>query len=123
MDQFQNNQIHAPKRHFLQLMVQRVLGNSGGRSIHETISGINAALGAFKNYAKEWDKLHGILPEKSVATRQQIPKVNQQQSMPLPQAPQRMPLVDQQQSMPLPQTPKRMPADQEPTSFGVGWGP
>lgn len=52
--------VHGHKKHLLHNLMQKILGNSQGKSIQETISGIKDALGAYKNYAKEWDNLHQL---------------------------------------------------------------
>ena len=48
------------KKTILQQLVRHVLQGGPGKSIHEVISNLKAALGAYKNYSKEWDNLHGI---------------------------------------------------------------
>lgn len=47
------------KRQLLQKMMENLL-NKPGRSVNELVNGVKAVIGAYKNYAKEWDTLNGI---------------------------------------------------------------
>lgn len=47
------------KRQLLQKMMENLL-NKPGRSVNELVNGVKAVIGAYKNYAKEWDNLSGI---------------------------------------------------------------
>lgn len=47
------------KRQLLQKMMENLL-NKPGRSVNELVNGVKAVIGAYKNYAKEWDSLSGI---------------------------------------------------------------
>lgn len=47
------------KRQLLQKLISNLL-NKPGRSMHEMINGVKDAIGAYKNYAKEWDSLSGM---------------------------------------------------------------
>ncbi len=49
------------KKALLQKLMDNLLGKPG-RSMHEIIDGVKQAMGAYKNYSKEWDTLHGVLP-------------------------------------------------------------
>lgn len=45
-------------------LLQRLMSNllsKPGRSMHEIINGVKDAIGAYKNYAKEWDNLSGAV--------------------------------------------------------------
>jgi hypothetical protein len=44
------------KRQLLQKLMSNLL-NKPGRSVHELMNGVKDAIGAYKNYAKEWDNL------------------------------------------------------------------
>lgn len=46
------------KKQLLQKLMSNLL-NKPGRSMHEIINGVKSAIGAYKNYAKEWDTLSG----------------------------------------------------------------
>ena len=46
------------KKQLLQKLMSNLL-NKPGRSMHEIINGVKSAIGAYKNYAKEWDTLNG----------------------------------------------------------------
>lgn len=74
------------KKTLLQQLIAAAMGSGAGRSIHETISNIKNAMGAYKNYAKEWDNLNGGGTEQP-----------SQQSAPKPQG---MPMGQTQGSMP-----------------------
>jgi hypothetical protein len=50
------------KKQLLQKLMSNLL-NKPGRSMHEMINGVKEAIGAYKNYAKEWDTLNGINPQ------------------------------------------------------------
>jgi len=45
------------KRQLLQKLMTNLL-NKPGRSVHELMNGVKDAIGAYKNYAKEWDNLN-----------------------------------------------------------------
>lgn len=47
------------KKQLLQKLMSNLL-NKPGRSMHELITGVKDAIGAYKNYAKEWDSLSGL---------------------------------------------------------------
>jgi hypothetical protein len=47
------------KRQLLQKMMENLL-NKPGRSVNELVNGVKSVIGAYKNYAKEWDNLSGI---------------------------------------------------------------
>jgi hypothetical protein len=47
------------KKALLQKLMSNLLSKPG-RSMHEIINGVKEAVGAYKNYAKEWDNLNGI---------------------------------------------------------------
>jgi hypothetical protein len=47
------------KRQLLQKMMENLL-NKPGRSMNELVNGVKAVIGAYKNYAKEWDNLSGV---------------------------------------------------------------
>lgn len=47
------------KRQLLQKLISNLLSKPG-RSMHEMINGVKDAIGAYKNYAKEWDSLSGM---------------------------------------------------------------
>ena len=53
-----SNQGH--KKALLQKLMSNLLGKPG-RSMHEIIDGVKQAIGAYKNYAKEWDTLNGAV--------------------------------------------------------------
>ena len=57
-----SNAADGRKRELLQRLISNLL-NKPGRSVNELINGVKAAIGAYKNYAKEWDTLNGIRPE------------------------------------------------------------
>lgn len=61
-----NNQ----KKELLQKLMSNLL-NKPGRSMHELINGVKAAIGAYKNYAKEWDSLNGMSTEASTGAPSQ----------------------------------------------------
>lgn len=48
------------KKTLLRHLIGVAVGGAAGRGLHEMISGIKAAMGAYKNYSKEWDNLHGL---------------------------------------------------------------
>lgn len=52
---------HGHKKRVLQQLVHTALGQAGrsGAGVHDVAHGIKTALSAYKNYAKEWDTLHG----------------------------------------------------------------
>lgn len=50
------------KKALLKKLMSNLL-DKPGRSLNEIINGVKAAIGAYKNYAKEWDALNGISPE------------------------------------------------------------
>jgi len=52
-NQLQNSGL---KKQLLQKLMMNLL-NKPGRSVHELMNGIKDAIGAYKNYAKEWDNL------------------------------------------------------------------
>ena len=47
------------KKALLQKLMDNLL-TKPGRSMHEIINGVKSAIGAYKNYAKEWDNLNGM---------------------------------------------------------------
>lgn len=47
------------KKELLQKLMSNLLGKSG-RSVHELINGVKSVIGAYKNYAKEWDSLNNV---------------------------------------------------------------
>jgi hypothetical protein len=53
-----NGKGDAQKKQLLQKLMDNLL-NKPGRSVHELINGIKSVIGAYKNYAKEWDGLNG----------------------------------------------------------------
>ena len=53
---------NGQKKQLLQKLMNNLL-NKPGRSMHELINGVKVAIGAYKNYAKEWDSLNGISSE------------------------------------------------------------
>lgn len=59
-------QQHEPKKRILQQLMQTAIGGPG-KGIHDTVHAIKTALGAYKNYAKEWDSLHGVSSPTGVA--------------------------------------------------------
>ena len=48
------------KRELLQKLMTNLLSKPG-RSMHEIINGVKSAIGAYKNYAKEWDSIGGAV--------------------------------------------------------------
>ena len=108
MDQAASNE----KKTILQQLVRHVLQGGPGKSIHEVISNLKAALGAYKNYSKEWDNLHGITSDTGAksAGGAQPPA-----SMLAPKSQQPPQMVPQQ---PIPQMPVRppQPAPMQPTN-------
>lgn len=48
------------KKALLQKLMSNLLSKPG-RSMHEIINGVKDAIGAYKNYAKEWDTLNGAV--------------------------------------------------------------
>lgn len=48
------------KKALLQKLMSNLLSKPG-RSMHEIINGVKDAIGAYKNYAKEWDSLNGAV--------------------------------------------------------------
>lgn len=48
------------KKALLQKLMTNLLSKPG-RSMHEIINGVKAAIGAYKNYSKEWDNLGGAV--------------------------------------------------------------
>jgi len=98
------------KKQILQKLIQNLL-DKPGRSFHEMMNGIKSAIGAYKNYSKEWDNLSAIRqgnpqPTRTIPSR---PAQTAPSAMPT-QAPQRMPL-------PRTQAPKfSVPTEQAPTS-------
>jgi len=50
------------KKALLQKLMTNLLSKPG-RSMHEVINGVKEAMGAYKNYAKEWDNLGGGVSE------------------------------------------------------------
>jgi len=112
------------KKDLLKKLMSHVMDKAGS-SLHDTIAGITSALGAYKNFAKEWDNLHGAtnnaptgstgnnvqsilrgIQEKkqstSPSTATPLPQMMPKQ-MPLPQTPQTMPI---QAPQTMPPTPK-----------------
>lgn len=55
----QNSGDQGHKKALLQKLMSNLL-NKPGRSMHEIINGIKEAIGAYKNYAREWDALNGV---------------------------------------------------------------
>ena len=53
-------QTDASKKILLQKLMSNLL-DKPGRSLHELISGIKEVIGAYKNYAKEYDNLNGVV--------------------------------------------------------------
>lgn len=49
-----------PKKRLLMQLMQAAMGTSAGKGIHDAVHGIKTALGAYKNFAKEWDTVHGM---------------------------------------------------------------
>lgn len=49
------------KKALLQRLLQGALGTYAGRGIHDTIRGVKGAVDAFKNYAREYDKISGAV--------------------------------------------------------------
>lgn len=47
------------KKMLLNKLMEHLL-TKPGRSMHETINGVKSAIGAYKNYSKEWDTLNGL---------------------------------------------------------------
>ena len=47
------------KKALLQKLMDNLLSKPG-RSMHEIINGVKSAIGAYKNYSKEWDNLQGL---------------------------------------------------------------
>jgi hypothetical protein len=62
----QSNPNVGHKKKLLNKLMENLL-NKPGRSMHETINGVKSAIGAFKNYSKEWDTLNGINPDQGSA--------------------------------------------------------
>lgn len=52
---------HGQKKAVLMKLMQNLFGKQG-RSFHELSNGIKQALGTYKNFAKEWDTLNGVVP-------------------------------------------------------------
>lgn len=50
------------KKQLLHKLMTNLLGKPG-RSMHEIINGVKEAVGAYKNYAREWDNLNGLAPQ------------------------------------------------------------
>lgn len=75
------------KKKFLQQLMQTAMGGPS-KGIHDTVHAIKTAMGAYKNFSKEWDTLNGVSADA-------MPK-----SQPMQQAP---------KSMPMPSTPDSMP--------------
>lgn len=63
----QGNPNVGHKKKLLNKLMEHLL-NKPGRSMHETINGVKSAIGAFKNYSKEWDTLNGINPDQGGST-------------------------------------------------------
>lgn len=55
-----NSYDQGSKKALLQKLMSNLL-NKPGRSMHEIINGVKEAISAYKNYAKEWDALNGIV--------------------------------------------------------------
>ena len=94
------------KKTSLQQLVRHVLQGGPGKSIHEVISNLKAALGAYKNYSKEWDNLHGITSDtgaKSAGGAQPPASMLAPKSMQPPQ------MVPQQPVPQMPPAPVRPP--------------
>lgn len=110
------------KKALLQKLMDNLLSKPG-RSMHEIINGVKAAIGAYKNYAKEWDTLNGVVapgasspsseavpaaggaPRNSIQTILDQIKQQKQGAAPMPT------------SIPMPPSPKTMPLQQMPTSL------
>lgn len=75
------------KRRLLHHLVNTAMGTTAGKGLAETISGIKNAIGAYKNYAKEWDNLNGMgdsakKQATQEATRTQMPPASMSMQTP-----------------------------------------
>lgn len=68
----QNNPNNGHKKKLLNKLMEHLL-NKPGRSMHETINGVKSAIGAFKNYSKEWDTLNGLGDQASAPSGPSMP--------------------------------------------------
>lgn len=53
----------SPDQGHKKVLLQKLMTNllsKPGRSMHEIINGVKDAMGAYKNYSKEWDNLNGL---------------------------------------------------------------
>ena len=83
MDQIQpiNQNDQNQKKQVLQKLLSHVLGKTSS-SVHETVNELNAAMGAFKNFSKEWDAIHGVTQKTNAPTGVPGPGVPPIGSMP-----------------------------------------
>lgn len=88
------------KKRILQKLMDHIL-NKQSSSVHETISALNDALSAYKNYAKEHDLAHGISPEGATSG----PGTAAPKTMPLPPTPAQMPMQAPTSMPPMPTPP------------------
>ena len=52
------------KKALLQRLISMAMSGPAAGNIHAAISGLKNAMGMFKNFAKEWDGLNGIMGSK-----------------------------------------------------------
>jgi len=49
------------KKSILHQLISSATNGAGSKSLHEVINSIKSALGAYKNFAKEWDNIEGVV--------------------------------------------------------------
>lgn len=113
------------KKKILQKLMDHIL-NKPSSSVHETISALNDALGAYKNYAKEHDTLHGTGIDNMPAVKP--PQVSDNMpvtgpnslptSMSLPPHPTQMPVPAPNSMPPVVSKPAMTPPPMSPPAMG-----
>lgn len=111
----QGDPVHGHKKRMLQSLVHHALNgvNQGGRTVHDIAHSVKTAIGAYKNYSKEWDGLHGVDPK---ADGNGGPGMMPQQPMQQPARPQTPNLQMPQNRTPTPPIQQQMAQPPAPVS-------
>ena len=80
-----NSPIHQEKKSVLQHLVRHALGASAGKHIQDVITALKTAVAGYKNYAREYDNLHGLSQPKPAAQKPAAPQGPWYPSAPGPQ--------------------------------------
>lgn len=107
-----------PKKRLLMQLMQAAMGTSAGKGIHDAVHGIKTALGAYKNFAKEWDTVHGMgeaaADPVGAVMGNGVGGAGMQRMQPKPQMPAMQPMQSSQPLNAQPPAPQPLPATLPP---------